>query len=85
MIPYLLGFTNIPNTRAENVTSAIMHAIQRDEPQVDLNKCTAQMYDGAIVMQGNLSGVQKRIKDNHCKFGLNLIVSTINCNLESNL
>ena len=45
-----LGFTNIPNTRAENVTSAIMYAIQRDEPQVDLNKCTAQMYDGAIVM-----------------------------------
>lgn len=67
-----LGFTNIANTRAENLTSAIMHAIQRDEPQVDLNKCIAQMYDGAMVIQGYLSGVQEIIKDEYCLFSLNL-------------
>ena len=67
-----LGFSIIPNTRAESVTSAIVNAIQRDEPHIDLNKFTAQTYDGAGVMQGHLSGVQKRVKDEHCPFALNL-------------
>ena len=54
-----LGFSNIANTRAAQVTLAIMKTIQRNEPLFDLNKLTAQIYGGAVVMQGHLSGVQK--------------------------
>ena len=67
-----IGFFVIPNTKAVEVTGAIIKALRIEEPSVDLLKVTAQTYDGAKNMQGHLSGVQKRIKDEYCPFAANL-------------
>ena len=63
-----IRFFVIPNTKAVEVTRAIIKALSVEEPKVDLSKGTAQTYDGAKNMQGHLSGVQKRIKDGYCPF-----------------
>ena len=69
---YFLGYIRISSTSASDVKDAIMKALTRQLPALNLSKITAQTYDGANVMQGHLSGVQHRIRVEHCPFALNL-------------
>ena len=71
-----LGYIRIENTSAAVVTNAIIKAFEAGHIQLNLKKkVIAQTYDGASNMQGHLSGVQKRIRDEHAPYGV-----PIHCN-----
>ena len=58
------------------MTNAIIRAFESGHIQLNLKKkVIAQTYDGASNMQGHLSGVQKRIRDEHAPYGV-----LIHCN-----
>ena len=69
---FLMGYIRLANAKAVDVVAAIIKALTRHVPVIIFKKITAQTYDGASVMQGHLSGVQKRIKSDYCPFALNL-------------
>ena len=54
-----IGFYEIPDIRAETITSAIKDALIR--LQLSLNNCRGQCYDGASNMLGKNSGVAQQI------------------------
>ena len=54
-----LGFTNCPNLDASSLAEQIVS--QLHSLGLNLTKYVAQCYDGASVMSGHLSGVQKHI------------------------
>lgn len=56
-----LGFFTLDKHGAENHVSLIKYVLNTFN--LDLNKCRGQGYDGAAVMSGIYSGVQKRIND----------------------
>ncbi|CAH0563156.1 unnamed protein product [Brassicogethes aeneus] len=76
-----IGFTQVLDQSAAVLTSDILNAL--DALQLDLKKCRGQGYDGASVMSGIYSGVQRRIKDIepnaayiHCAaHNLNLVIN----------
>jgi hypothetical protein len=46
---------------ADSLDKAILIIVS--ENKLDINRCVAQCYDGASVMSGSFTGVQKRITD----------------------
>ena len=67
------GVSRLENVRAETVTAAIVNALSEFKEAVDLRKIiVAQTYDGAMNMQGHLSGVQQRIRENFAPFAIPL-------------
>ena len=71
-----LGYIRLANTSAAVVTDAIITAFKTGHTHLNLRKkIIAQTYDGASNMQGHLSGVQKRIRDEHSPYGV-----SIHCN-----
>ena len=61
-----LGFYDIEKADAENLTSLITKALL--DHGLDIYDCIAQCHDGASVMSGEHSGVQRRIRNvvEHC-------------------
>ncbi|KAL4131520.1 hypothetical protein QTP88_008815 [Uroleucon formosanum] len=76
-----LGFFCIQEHGAKNYEQLITNVIL--ELGLDINMCRGQGYDGAAVMKGFYSGLQKRIKDkvptasyiHCCAHNLNLVIS----------
>lgn len=76
-----LGFYAIDKHGAEDYEQLIITILKK--LNIDINKCRGQGYDGASVMSGHYSGVQKRIKDqvpsaqyiHCCAHNLNLVIS----------
>lgn len=76
-----MGFTKVSDQSAAGITSDILRSLEQME--LDIKKCRGQGYDGANVMSGVYSGVQKRIKDVepnaayiHCAaHNLNLVIN----------
>ena len=50
---FLLGYIRLTNTKAVDVTDAIVKALTSHVPAIIFKKVTAQTYDGASVMQGH--------------------------------
>lgn len=75
-----LGFYNLVDQSAKGIEPLLKTSILQD---VDVKKCIGQGYDGASVMSGKLSGVQKRMQDyvinalyvHCCAHNLNLVLS----------
>ena len=61
-----LGFYDTQKVDAENLTSLIIQALL--DHGLNIHDCIAQYYDGASVMSGEHSGVQRRIQNivEHC-------------------
>ncbi len=84
-----IGMHDCPNTDAESITLTIKDMLLRCG--LDINNMRGQTYDGASVLQGQMSGVAKRIKDInpkavsvHCtNHSLNLILqdAASKCNI----
>lgn len=55
-----IGCYHMKKSDAESLSHEIIKIIS--ENKLDINKCIAQCYDGANVMSGSYSGVQKRIQ-----------------------
>lgn len=76
-----LGFFKIDKHGAQDYEDLITEILLKFK--IDINKCRGQGYDGASVMSGVYSGVQKRIKDkvpnasyvHCCAHNLNLIIA----------
>lgn len=76
-----LGFFKIDKHGAQDYEELITEILLMFK--IDINKCRGQGYDGASVMSGVYSGVQKRIKDkvpnasyvHCCAHNLNLVIS----------
>lgn len=76
-----LGFFKIDKHGAQDYEELISEILLMFK--IDINKCRGQGYDGASVMSGVYSGVQKRIKDkvpnasyvHCCAHNLNLVIS----------
>lgn len=76
-----LGFFVIEKHGAQDYEELITNILVKLD--IDINKCRGQGYDGASVMSGIYSGVQKRIKDkvptasyvHCCAHNLNLVIS----------
>lgn len=76
-----LGFFVIEKHGAQDYEELITNILVKLD--IDINKCRGQGYDGASVMSGVYSGVQKRIKDkvptasyvHCCAHNLNLVIS----------
>lgn len=74
-----LGFFDLVDQSAQGIEMLLVSILS----DLDINKCRGQGYDGASVMSGKLSGVQKRMQDRvsnalyvHCSaHNLNLILS----------
>ena len=57
------------NIQAETVTAAIVNTSSEFKDKVDLRKIIiAQTYDGAMNVQGHLTGVQQRIRKDFAPF-----------------
>lgn len=54
-----LGFFHLVDQSAQGVEQLLKSVLS----QIDITKCRGQGYDGASVMSGKLSGVQKRFQD----------------------
>jgi len=75
-----LGFFEIHHHGAKDYKNLILNLL--DNFGLDINKCKGQGYDGASVMSGSYSGLQKRINDivpnavyvHCCAHNLNLII-----------
>ncbi|XP_022180747.1 zinc finger MYM-type protein 1-like [Myzus persicae] len=75
-----LGFYTIDHHGAEDYTNLIINVLS--QLGLDISKCRGQGYDGAKVMSGIYSGVQKRIQDivpnahfvHCCAHNLNLVI-----------
>ncbi|KAL4149653.1 hypothetical protein QTP88_003545 [Uroleucon formosanum] len=63
-----LGFFKIDKHGAQDYEELISEILLMFK--IDINKCRGQGYDGASVMSGVCSGVQKRIKDKRQKFAV---------------
>lgn len=76
-----LGFFVIEKHGAQDYEELITDILLKFN--IDINKCRGQGYDGASVMSGIYSGVQKRLKDkvptasyiHCCAHNLNLVIS----------
>lgn len=75
-----LGFFLLKNHGAADYAKLLKHTLY--EYQLNIDKCRGQGYDGAAVMSGSNSGVQKRITEIvpnatfvHCSHNLNLVIS----------
>lgn len=76
-----LGFFVIEKHGAQDYEELITNILLK--LNIDINKCRGQGYDGASVMSGVYTGVQKRIKDkvptasyvHCCAHNLNLVIS----------
>lgn len=76
-----LGFFVIEKHGAQDYEELITNILVKLD--IDINKCRGQGYDGASVMSGVYSGVQKRIKDkvptasyvHCCAHNFNLVIS----------
>lgn len=76
-----LGFYAIDKHGAKDYEDLIISILK--ELNINISKCRGQGYDGASVMRGLYSGVQKRIKDqvplaqyvHCCAHNLNLVIS----------
>ena len=55
-----LGFTDCPELDATSLATQIMGEVLK--LGLNIKECVAQCYDGAAVMTGHLSGVQKKIR-----------------------
>ncbi|XP_060846286.1 zinc finger MYM-type protein 1-like, partial [Rhopalosiphum padi] len=75
-----LGFYAIDHHGAKDYTNLIINVLS--QLGLDISKCRGQGYDGAAVMSGIYSGVQKRIQDivpnahfvHCCAHNLNLVI-----------
>lgn len=67
-----LGFFPIKSTGATEVTSAIINSLCQVNPHLGLDKVVAQTYDGAANMQGDKTGVQRRIRSEYCFFAVSM-------------
>ncbi|XP_025193424.1 zinc finger MYM-type protein 1-like [Melanaphis sacchari] len=56
-----LGCYHMEKCDADSLSKAILKIVS--ENKLDINRCVAQCYDGASVMSGSFTGVQKRIAD----------------------
>lgn len=56
-----LGCYHMERCDADSLSKAILKIFS--ENKLDINRCVAQCYDGASVMSGSFTGVQKRIAD----------------------
>lgn len=76
-----MGFFAIDQHGAKNYEKLLTYVLLKLE--LDVKKCKGQGYDGAAVMSGIYSGVQKRIRDivpnafyvHCCSHNLNLVIS----------
>lgn len=81
IIESFMGFTKVSDQSAAGLTSEILESLKA--LGLSIKKCRGQGYDGAKVMSGIYSGVQKRIKDIeptaayiHCTaHNLNLVIN----------
>lgn len=56
-----LGCYHMEKCDADSLSKAILKIVS--ENKLNINRCVAQCYDGASVMSGSFTGVQKRIAD----------------------
>ena len=57
------GLVEMTSVSAESISAAILAHLSRIG--VDLRKLVGQSYDGASIVAGHVSGVQKRIRKKH--------------------